>query len=88
MKKIKVKIFDKNGIFLEQDTDIVTLKTQVGYRGIMHGATPLIANLVPSILYLGSKNNNQIRYEIQEGVVHSDKQEVQIFLSGIKVLDK
>lgn len=85
MKPIKIKIFDHNGIFYNEENSIVTLKTPNGYRGIQQGAISVIATLVPSLLYIGAQNdNNRKVFEIADGVLYADANEVQIFVSDIK----
>lgn len=87
MKPIKIKIFDHNGIFYNQENSIVTLKTPNGYRGIQQGALPVISTLVPSLLYIGRQNDTDRKvFEISDGVLYADANEVQIFVSNIKVV--
>ncbi|WGI37049.1 hypothetical protein [Mesomycoplasma lagogenitalium] len=84
MKKTKVKIITPNGTFLEQETEIVTLKTTEGYKGIQYGTQPFVSSIVPSKMFVGwnTSNEQKIIY-INSGIVYAESAFINIITDSV-----
>lgn len=84
MKQTHLKIITPSGIFLETDTDLVTLRTTEGYKGCQHGQTPFVASLVADKLFVGSdKSTDQKVFDIYNGIVYVELENTTIFTDKI-----
>ncbi|ADM21693.1 H+-transporting two-sector ATPase, delta/epsilon subunit [Mesomycoplasma hyorhinis HUB-1] len=85
MKLTHLKIITPSGIFLETDTDLVTLRTTEGYKGCQYGQNPFVASLVADKLFIGSdKSNTQKVYDIYNGLVYVEEEYTTIFTDKIE----
>ncbi|MBU4691017.1 FoF1 ATP synthase subunit delta/epsilon [Mycoplasma zalophi] len=71
------------GKFLEQETDIITLKTTEGYIGLQANHIEFMGAIVESKLFVNSLQNNQKTYYVNRGIVHSKGNRVDIIVNNI-----
>ena len=83
MNKIKLKIINPQGVFFDQNVDIVTAKTLTGYIGILHGHQPLISSLVPSRLSYRIDGIKKIIH-ISGGIIEANKEIVKIITDNVE----
>ncbi|QJR44251.1 FoF1 ATP synthase subunit delta/epsilon [Mycoplasma miroungirhinis] len=81
--KIFLSITTPYGKFLEQETDIVTLKTTEGYIGLQANHIEFMGAIVASELYVNSSENNKKTYYVNQGIVHSKGDRVDIIVNNI-----
>lgn len=84
MNKTKLKISTPNGIFYENDVDIVTLKTSEGYIGLQSNRLPFISSIEISSLYITIDSNNKKIAAIGGGLVFVEKTYIDIFTDDIQ----
>ncbi|MBN0919377.1 FoF1 ATP synthase subunit delta/epsilon [[Mycoplasma] gypis] len=83
MTEAYLTITTPHGSFLETKTDVVTLKTTEGYIGIQANCLEFMAAIVSSKLYVNSQNNNQKIYYVNQGIVHSKGDRIDIIVNDI-----
>lgn len=81
-KKTKLKIITPNGIFLEKEIDIITIKTTEGYKGFQYGIQPIVASLVPSKFNIRIDLKQEELY-ILSGIIYAEKEFVNIITDSI-----
>lgn len=83
MNKIKLTISTPEGIFFEEDIDIVTVKTANGYIGLQKNRLPFISSIEISTMFI--KNNSQTKIvAIGGGIVFVEKTYIDIFTDDIE----
>ncbi|VEU70318.1 ATP synthase F1 subunit epsilon [Mycoplasmopsis glycophila] len=84
MSKVKLTITTPNGIFYEGETEIVSLKTALGYIGLQAHRTPLFSNIEIGKLVIGYESDpNSIKCSIGGGIVYADSEKVNIITEDI-----
>tara|TARA_A100000164_G_C21415831_1_gene544349 strand:- start:23 stop:415 length:393 start_codon:yes stop_codon:yes gene_type:complete len=82
-----VEIISPNQSVLKSETEEVTLPSFEGEMGILKDHVPLITFLRPGIITI-KKNNNEIKFFIEEGTVEFSKNNLLILTSTAKDLSK
>ncbi|MGZ9428588.1 hypothetical protein [Mycoplasma sp. 1012] len=82
MKITKLKIITPNGVFLEKNIEIITLKTTEGYKGLQYGIQPFVASIVPSKTFIKSENKEEIIY-IKSAIVYAQKELITIISDSV-----
>lgn len=81
--KLKLKIIDLNGVYLDSEVDLVNVVTTNGTLTILANHLPLIANIKISHMY--TKTNGVIlNYAIAGGVLFVSESECKIITSAIE----
>lgn len=81
-QKTKLKISTPNGVFYENEVDIVTLKTVEGYIGLQYGRMPFISTIEISPMYITIDGERKIA-AIGGGLVFVEKSYIDIFTDDI-----
>ncbi|ABR30161.1 H+-transporting two-sector ATPase, delta/epsilon subunit [Thermosipho melanesiensis BI429] len=80
---LRLKIFYPNGLFLDEEVDIVTVRTVEGEMGILKNRAPIIAKLrVDKIIV--KKFDKKFEYIIDDGFLHCDGENVIILTEDVK----
>ena len=82
-----VEIISPNQSVLKSETEEVTLPSFEGEMGILKDHVPLITFLRPGIITI-KKNNNEMKFFIEEGTVEFSKNNLLILTSTAKDLSK
>ncbi len=83
MKKIHVQIVNPDGIYLEEDAEMVNVFTSSGMLGILFGHMPLVAPIVTSPLEIVDGKKKQL-FAVSEGFLKVKQDEVIILISQIE----
>ncbi len=83
-KTTHLRISTPNGIFFDEEVDILTVKTPMGYIGIQRNRLPFISNIEISVMYINSKSsNNEKICAIDGGLIYVEREYVDIFTDEI-----
>lgn len=86
---VNLKIMTPEGIFWNEQVDIVTVKTTEGYIGLQHGRSPFVASLDIAELKINSQNSAKHKVcAVAGGLVFMDKTGVSIITDAIEYKDK
>ena len=84
-KKTNLKIITPQGIFYNNQVEIVTLKTTEGFIGLMKNKSPFIASLDIANLLINSKKSKKfLECAIAGGIVKVDRNNVLIITDAIE----
>ncbi|VEU62811.1 F0F1 ATP synthase subunit epsilon [Mycoplasmopsis bovirhinis] len=84
MAKTYLKITIPSGIFYEGYTEIVTLKTSVGYIGLQANKSPLFSNIELGTLTIGWEHDESSeKYYIGGGLVYANGSKIDIITDDI-----
>lgn len=83
MNKIHVQIINPDGIYLEEDAEIVNVFTSSGMLGILFGHMPLVAPIITSPLEIINGKKQQL-FAVSEGFLKVKQNEVIILISQIE----
>lgn len=84
MALTRLKILTPEGIFLEEDVEIVTLKTAAGEIGIQANRTPFVSYIQPSYIKIHSSNSTQYKEcWVDGGIVHAEKNYVKVIVEKV-----
>lgn len=83
MNKIHVQIINPDGVYLEEDAEIVNVFTSSGMLGILFGHMPLVAPIVTSPLEIINGKKKQL-FAVSEGFLKVRPNEVIILISQIE----
>lgn len=86
---VNLKIMTPEGIFWNEQVDIVTVKTTEGYIGLQHGRSPFVASLDIAELKINTQNSAKHKVcAVAGGLVFMDKTGVSIITDAIEYKDK
>ncbi len=83
MKKIHVQIINPDGIYLEEDAEMINVFTSAGMLGILFGHMPLVAPIVTSPLEIIDGKKKQL-FAVSEGFLKVKPDEVTILILQIE----
>ena len=84
-KKTNLRIITPQGIFYNNQVEIVTLKTTEGFIGLMKNKSPFIASLDIANLLINSKKSKKfLECAIAGGIVKVDRNNVLIITDAIE----
>lgn len=88
-KKTHLKIMTPRGLFLEDDVEIVTVKTTEGYIGLQADKSPLIGAIEISEMIIGkfSSPKHQV-FAISNGLVYVTKTNVDIVAESVEAKEQ
>ena len=88
LNPLKLKILTPDGIFFNDNIEIVSVKTTEGNIGILHGHIPLIASIAISQLHINDPTSNNYRKcAISGGLLCVKPTEVTIITDTIEYQD-
>ena len=80
---LKLKIIDLNGIYLEDEVDLLCIKTTAGELTILANHIPLITNILISRFYT-IKNRKRIDYAIAGGTLFVSDKDCNIITTAVE----
>ncbi|WP_033160977.1 hypothetical protein [[Mycoplasma] collis] len=84
MKLINLKIINPSGIFLETQSDLVTIETLAGFRGFQYGIAPIFSIIKNGQVWINSSwSKNQKKYWITSGIVYGDQKNIFVIAENI-----
>lgn len=87
--KTHVKIMTPDGIFLEEELHLVSVKTTEGYIGLQHGKSPFVASLEIAEMSIYKEQNSKPQIcAIAGGLVYVTPESVQIITDAIEYKEK
>ncbi|QNM93730.1 F0F1 ATP synthase subunit epsilon [Mycoplasma sp. Pen4] len=82
--QVLLTITAPTGIFYQGYTDIVTVKTALGYIGLQSGRTPLFTNIEVGNLTIGWDNKpDTVKCYIGGGLIYADSKKINILTDNI-----
>lgn len=89
MAQTHLQIITPQGIFFDEQIDIVTVKTTEGEMGLLHGKSPVVASLAIADLHIGPKNKAGHRpCAIAGGLLYVTPTSVRIITDAIEFKDE
>ena len=88
-QKTSVKIITPNGIFLNEDIYLISVKTPVGYIGLQHGKSPFVASLEIAEMSIFKDTNVKPQIcAIAGGIVYVTSEKIKIITDAIEYKEK
>ncbi|MGY6172449.1 FoF1 ATP synthase subunit delta/epsilon [Candidatus Mycoplasma pogonae] len=84
MSTTKLKIITPLGVYLEEDVEIVTLRTVAGEIGIQPNRLSFVSSILPSYIKINFTNKtNHRQLWINSGIVYADKKNIKIITDAV-----
>ncbi len=81
--QIILKIITPQGVIVNRLVDIITVKTIMGYMGILYGHIPLVSIIVPSEMTY-KVNNKEYKLSIAGGILQVEQEFVKILADEVE----
>lgn len=87
--KTSVKIITPDGIFLNEDIYLISVKTPVGFIGLQHGKSPFVASLEIAEMSIFKEQNSKAQIcAIAGGIVYVNPDSIKIITDAIEYKEK
>ena len=85
--KIHLSVVSAGGVVLDKMVNYVHIPENVGSVGVLAGHAPMLCAVGDGIAECRFGENETIRIEVKEGIVHVAENEVVFLVSGARILE-